>query len=208
MKMKISKFKVLSIIGVSLIIAFMCASVACNKSSNVNDETTYINHDLNKDLSISKDLEAVYKNLDYNFAQDFAQELATNPDIADFMLWRTAGSDGEHKAADFLVDQMKQLGLSSVEKVGVPCDKFQFNYSNLKIANTDINITPGVFQLNGTNGDLTTQIVDCGQGNEKDYANIDVAGKIALVEVDMYNDAWVDLYIHQAKEAGAVAFVC
>lgn len=196
---------VLFIVSVAIIVCFSATS--CRDKTYVNDEETYKNHKLNKSLSMSWDIDAFYDKLDYQYGHDLSLDLATNPNIADFSLWRTAGSDGEHLAADYLVNKMAEIGLQNIEKKGLPCDKFQFNYSRLRIAGTDIDITPGTYHQQGTNGTLTTQIVDCGTGFEQDYANVNVYNKIALVKVDLYNIAWVDCYIRQAKKAGAVALV-
>lgn len=193
---------------IAFLIIFVIFTTACKDNKNINDETTYQNKQLNMDMSMSADVDAFNKKLNCTYAKNLATDLATNPDIADFKLWRTAGSDGEHKAADYLVNEMKKIGLQNVEKKGTPCDKFQFNNANLKIANTDIDIVPGPFQTSGTKGVLTTEIVDCKDGFAQDFEKVNVSGKIALIKVDFYNIAWIDAHLREAKLAGAAALVC
>jgi len=131
-------------------------------------------------------------------------------DLADNELgWRSAGSDAEHKTADYLAKEMEAIGLVDVEKVGTPVDKFQFNDSSLTIEGTDIDLMPAAYQCSGTDADgITAEIVDAGGGYEYDYLEMDdVKGKIVLAKVDQANEAWIDGYIRCAYEQGAAALV-
>ena len=181
----------------------------------------YSASEVTSDLSMAEDVKAFYDAVDTQYGYDLAHELAYNWDeLAEFNGWRSAGSDSEHACADYLVKEFKKIGLQNVDKLSSKCDKFQFNSSSLKIADSDVDFHggdqeaveagtngPASYQLNGTDGDLTTEIVDCGTGFLADYEGKDVEGKIALVQVDQSNEAWIDVYMEQAKEAGAAALV-
>ena len=170
----------------------------------------YTASEVTSDLSMAEDVKTFYDNVDLKYAYDLTYELAYNDDeLVDGPLgWRSAGSDAEHRTADFLQKEMEKIGLQNVDKVGVPCDKFQFNDSQLTIADTDIDIKPASYQCNGTGTEgLEAEIVDVGTGLEADYEGKDVEGKIVLADVDQKDVSWIDGYIRQAHEKGAAAIV-
>ncbi|MDO4544855.1 MAG: M28 family peptidase [Bacillota bacterium] len=160
-------------------------------------------------FSMADDVQKYVEAVDMEYAYDLTETLAYDEEYWDNELgWRTAGSDAEHRCADFLVSEMEKIGLTEVEKVGVTVDKFQFNDSSLTIANTKIDLMPASYQCSGTDADgITAEIVNCGQGLEANYEGKDVTGKIVLVRVDQSNIAWIDSYIRMAHEKGAAAVV-
>lgn len=168
---------------------------------------TYTAAEVTSDMSMADEVKAFYEAVDTQYGYDLAHELAYSEELSDFLGWRSAGSDSEHKTADYLVDQFKEIGIDDVEKVATDCDKFQFNSSSLKLKGTDIELTPASYQVNGTDGDLTAEMVDVGTGFEADYEGLDVKDKIVLAHVDQSNEAWIDGYARQAHEKGAAAIV-
>ena len=181
----------------------------------------YTNAEVNSDLSMADAVKAYYDAVDMDYAYDLGYELAYDWDnLAEANGWRSAGSDAEHATADYLVKEWEKIGLQNVDKLGSTCDKFQFNSSSMKIADSDVDFHgndqkaveagtngPASYQVNGTDGDLTAEIVNCKTGFEADYEGKDVKGKIALVQVDQSNEAWIDVYMEQAHKAGAAALV-
>jgi len=181
----------------------------------------YTAAEVTSELSMADEVKAYYEKVDMDYAYDLAYELAYDWDnLAEANGWRSAGSDAEHATADYLVKEFQKIGLQNVDKLGSKCDKFQFNSSSLKIADSDVDFHgndteaveagtngPASYQVNGTDGDLTAEIVNCGTGFEADYEGKDMEGKIALVKVDQSNEAWIDVYMEQAHKAGAAALV-
>lgn len=105
---------------------------------------------VDSDLSMAEDVKAYLEKVDTEYAYDLAETLAYDEQYWDNALgWRTAGSDAEHKTADFLAKEMETIGLTDVEKVGTMVDKFQFNDSSLTIANTKIDLMPASYQCSG-----------------------------------------------------------
>lgn len=165
---------------------------------------------VDSDLSMADDVQAYADAIDMEYAYELAYDLGYNMDLADNELgWRSSGSDAEHRTADYLMEEMEEIGLVDVEKVGTTVDKFQFNDSSLTIEGTDIDLMPASYQCSGTDEDgITAEIVNAKTGAEYDYAEIgDVTGKIVLVQVDQANVSWVDGYIRCAAENGAAAIV-
>ncbi|MGI6765607.1 MAG: M28 family peptidase [Lentihominibacter sp.] len=161
-------------------------------------------------LSMAPEVKAYTEALDMDYAYDIAYELSYNEDLADNKLgWRTAGSDAEHRTADWIEAEMKKIGLQDVEKIGTDVDKFQFNDSKLVIKGTDIELMPAAYHCTGTGKEgIVAEIADLKTGFESDYKEFgDVKGKIVLVKVDQVNDAWIDGYIRCAYEHGAAALV-
>ena len=184
-------------------------------------EEGYTNAEVTSDLSMADEVKAYYDAVDMDYAYDLAHELAYNwDDLAEANGWRSAGSDAEHATADYLAQEWEKIGLQNVDKLSSTCDKFQFNSSSMKIADSDVDFHgndqeaveagtngPASYQVNGTDGDLTAEIVNCKTGFEADYEGKDLEGKIALVQVDQSNEAWIDVYMEQAHKAGAAALV-
>ncbi|MCQ2453994.1 MAG: M28 family peptidase [Clostridia bacterium] len=158
----------------------------------------------------SADAVQAYLNaMDVNYAYELAVKLSTDKSLQDNSLgFRTAGSDAEHRAAEFIAEEMRAIGLQDVELIPVTVDKWQFNGASLTIEGTDIDLMPVSYMLNGTSAEgITAEIVDCGTGFAYDYEDKDVAGKIVLIGVDQWNEAWIGQYIAEAYVQGAAAVV-
>ena len=193
-----NKKRIVSIIAVMMLVVMTFAGCG-NKAPQIES-----------DLSMADEVQAFTDAIDAQYAYDLAYELAYNMDWADNELgWRTAGSDAEHRTADFLMEEMEKIGLQDVQKVGTPVDKFQFNDSSLTIEGTEIDLMPAAYQCSGTDKDgITAEIVDVAGGYEYDYMEVgDVKGKIVLAKVDQANEAWIDGYVRCAYEQGAAAIV-
>lgn len=161
------------------------------------------------DLSMAPAVASYLEKVDQEYAYNIAETLAYDEKyLSNDLGWRTAGSDAEHKAADYLAGEMENLGLEAVEKVPVTVDKWQFNDASLTIKGTDIDIMPASYATNGTDKKgITAEIVDVGDGTAAAYEGKDVKNKIALAGVDQWNVAWIDQYMNEAALHGAAAIV-
>lgn len=159
-------------------------------------------------LSMSEDIQNYLAKVDQSYVEKIAETLAYDENyLSNELGWRSAGSDAEHAAADFLAQEMAAIGLAEVEKVPVTVDRWQFNDASLTIAGTDIDIMPASYPANGMGPEgLTAEIVDCGTGFAEDYEGKDVEGKIALVAMD-WEEGWIDNFTNEAWLHGAVALV-
>ena len=147
---------------------------------------------------------AVSESYAYGIAETLAYDEAY---LSNDLGWRTAGSDAEHAAADYIAAEMERIGLE-VEKVPVTVDKWQFNGASLTVEGTDINIMPASYAANGTDAEgITAELVDLGTGTAAEYEGVDVTGKIVLAGVDQWNVAWIDQYLNEADLHGAAAIV-
>lgn len=209
------KNKRLSRLLVAMLVLAMCVwtlSACGNKgtSEEPTDEDNgnlYTASEVDSELPMADAVQSYVDKVDVDYGYKMAEKLAYDEDLGDHLLWRTAGSDSEHKCAEYLAKEMDKIGLQDVEKVSTPCDKFQLNGSSLTIKGTDIDLEPAAYQMDGTDGDLTAEIVNVKHGYEAEYEGKDVKGKIVLAQVDQANEAWIDGYIRQAYEEGAAALV-
>jgi Iap family predicted aminopeptidase/LysM repeat protein len=165
--------------------------------------------DMNTLLS---DMTASYiEEIDTNYAYDIAYQLSTNPKYHSSILGtRTAGSDAEHKAADYLLSVMKSLGLVETEKAAADVDKWQFNSAKLTLAGDDKVILPHSYATAATpKRGITAEIVYLGKGTMWDYEEYegDITGKIVLVDVDMRADWWITYPMLEAEFQGAAAIM-
>lgn len=160
-------------------------------------------------ITLHEQVEKYINAVDHKTAYDIAETLAFDEKyLSNALGWRTAGSDAEHRAADYLADKMREIGLTDVEKVAINVDKWQFNDASLMIAGTDVDIMPASYATNGTGLEgITAEIVDVGRGHAADYEGKDVTGKIVVAGADQWNDAWIDKYMNEAKLHGAAAII-
>lgn len=153
---------------------------------------------------------ALAEKADESFGYDVAYKLAYDESLQSTPEhgWRMAGSEAEHKTADYLSGLMTDIGLEDVEKVPVAVDSWEYGGGSLTIDGTDLDIVPYPYATNGTdeNG-LKAQIVDVGTGTMDEYDGIDVDGKIVLVGVDQINEQWIDVYMDEANVHGAAALI-
>lgn len=207
--------KLLKVLPIAAMMALMLVlATSCSQTS-----------DLSMQEDVDKMLEVTGEATDE--AEDVAYKLAYDMDLADDSTgFRTAGSDAEHRAADYLVEEFEKIGLEDVTKDAVTVDKWQFNeaYMNISYTNKDgeskeLNIddmvsyaAQGTVQMGGDYSSL--QIVDVGMGTEAEYqeyyensGNTDMSGKIALVGVNQWDEVWIDGPYMEAATQNAAAIV-
>lgn len=109
----------------ALIALVMVLATSCSQTS-----------DLSMQEDVDKMLEVTGEATDE--AEDVAYKLAYDMELADDSTgFRTAGSDAEHRAADYLVEEFEKIGLEDVTKDAVTVDKWQFNEAYMNIDYTD-----------------------------------------------------------------------
>lgn len=87
-------------------------------------------------MSMTDDVKKMIDNIDLDYAEKVMDTLAYDKNYFDDVTgFRTAGSDAEHKASQYLASKWQEIGLSDVERVPVAVDKWQFNKAALSIQN-------------------------------------------------------------------------
>ena len=157
--------------------------------------------------SLKEEYDAFMEAVSPDYAYNIALELTTNPEFFNSELGgRTAGSDAEHAAADYLAGVMEEIGLSNVEKVAAPCDRWQFNGASFTVDGKESPVYSYATASTPPEG-ITAEVVYAGKGTMWDYEDLDVEGKIVLVDVDQRADWWVTYPMLEADFQGAAAIL-
>ena len=157
--------------------------------------------------SLKEEYDAFMEAVSPDYAYNIALELTTNPEFFNSELGgRTAGSDAEHAAADYLAGVMEEIGLSNVEKVAAPCDRWQFNGASFTVDGKEYPVYSYATASTPPEG-ITAEVVYAGKGTMWDYEDLDVEGKIVLVDVDQRADWWVTYPMLEADFQGASAIL-
>lgn len=186
--------RILLMVTICTFVLFACANKN-TKSAISNNE----NYKAQYDAFIDK--------VSSEYAYNIAYELSTNEKFFNSKLGgRNAGSDAEHRTADFLVEKMNEIGLSDVKKTAVKCDKWQFNGASFVVDEKEYQVY--TYATAETNEDgITAELVYLNKGTMQDYEGKDVNGKIVLIDIDQRNDWWITYPMLEAKLHGAVAII-
>lgn len=142
-----------------------------------------------------------------DYAYDIALELTTNPEYFNSELGgRNAGSDAEHRAADYIAGIMEEIGLADVEKSAAQCDRWQFNDASFAVDGKYYPVYTYATAATAPEG-ITAELVYAGDGTMWDYEELDVEGKIVLIDIDQRNDWWITYPMLEAELHGAAAIL-
>lgn len=176
------------------------------------------------ETAAADDVEKFVENVDEEFAWEVTETLAYDEEYwDDSQGFRTAGSDAEHRAADYLADLFTEIGLEDVQKEPVTLDKWQFNGSEFTLQNeaagVDVTADPASYASTGTDADgVTGEIVYLNHGYESDYeayydeqgltgADRNMNGKIVLIDINQDMEYWIDTHYQEAYFNGAAGLM-
>lgn len=190
---KVKKILMLAIVSLLII-------SGCDK----NEITTDI--EIGKE-NYKKQYDAFIKNVSSNYAYDIAYELSTNENFFNSKMGgRNAGSDAEHKAAEYLIEKMNEIGLSNVEKTAAKCDSWQFNGASFEVDGKNYPVYSYASAGTDEKG-ITAELVYLNKGTMQDYEGQDVKGKIVLIDIDQREDWWITYPMLEANLHGAAAII-
>ena len=125
--------------------------------------------------------------------------------------YRTAGSLAERKTGDMLAEEMRLAGIPMVEKDKIRVDAWEFQKAVLRYCDregAEHEIQLGAYQTDfKTNGFEKFEMVYLGRGTAAEYENIDVKGKLVLVEINQREEWWINYPVYQAHLKGAAALI-
>ena len=135
------------------------------------------------------------------------EKIRTNPVLG----FRTAGSEAEIATGELLKQEMEQIGFQRVWKDPVIVDAWEFKKAILTYLDKEgisRSIQLGAYQTHFiTEGKKTYQLIYVGKGTEKDYENLDVTGKLVLVDINQRDEWWINYPVYQAYLKGAAALI-
>ncbi|GBU10501.1 hypothetical protein AwErysi_01170 [Erysipelotrichaceae bacterium] len=153
---------------------------------------------------------AYLRAVDEQYAHSITKKLLdykTNPILG----YRTAGSDAEHAAADMLVSEMAEIGLTNVLKEPFTVDAWTFEKANLSYTTRQgetIDIVMGAYATHiDTQGPKSFEIIDGNQGTAADLDGLDVAGKFVLIDINQRDEWWINYPAYEAHTRGAAGVI-
>lgn len=161
--------------------------------------------DVKEEVVPEKDLVDVNEDylsaVDVDYAFDFTkslEEFKTNDKLG----YRTAGSEAELKTGEKIADEMKKIGLTEVTKDEFTLDTWEFEKADLTFVDENGKehlAVLGAYQVNfDTNGAKDLEIVYGGKGTADDLANLDVEGKLVLIDINQREEWWINYPAYQA----------
>lgn len=154
--------------------------------------------------------ENVLKRIDTEYSRELAkrmEQFRSHPVLG----YRPAGSAAEFETGEFLLAEMKWIGLSGAGKDAVTVDGWEFHRASLCYRDADdreVTAQLGAYQTTlVTDGPKSYQMVFLGKGTEADYEGKDVRGKLVLVEINQRDEWWINYPVYQAHLKGAAALI-
>lgn len=154
--------------------------------------------------------EEILKRLDVQYSYELAkrmEQFRTNEVLG----YRTAGSRAEHETGEMLKEEMQRIGLSNVTKDAITVDKWEFKKAVLRFHDAEgtlVETQLGAYQTNFvTDGFESYALCYVGKGTARDYENIDVTGKLVLVDINQRDEWWINYPVYQAHLKGAKAVI-
>ena len=164
----------------------------------------------NAAITLENAQQAYLEHVDIGYSYDLAlglEDIRSN----DALGYRTAGSQAELDTGDMLKAQMEAIGLQNVTKDPFTLDTWTFEKAELTF--TDSTGNPYTAQLGGyqaqfvTDGAESFTIIDGGQGTEADLCELDVAGKLVLIDINQRENWWINYPAYEASLRGAAAVI-
>ncbi len=125
--------------------------------------------------------------------------------------YRTAASAAELKTGDLLAEEMKTIGFPVVYKDAITVDGWEFEKAVLTVTDSlgrQHSIQLGAYQTHMvTDGPKPFSIVYAGKGTRFDYEDLDVTGKLVLVDINQRDEWWINYPVYQAHLKGAAAVI-
>ena len=164
----------------------------------------------NAAITLENAQQAYLEHVDIGYSYDLAlglEDIRSN----DALGYRTAGSQAELDTGDMLKAQMEAIGLQNVTKDAFTLDTWTFEKAELTF--TDSTGNPYTAQLGGyqaqfvTDGAESFTVIDGGQGTEADLCELDVAGKLVLIDINQRENWWINYPAYEANLRGAAAVI-
>ena len=164
----------------------------------------------NAAITLEDAQQAYLEHVDTGYSYDLAlrlEDIRSNETLG----YRTAGSQAELDTGDMLRAEMEAIGLQNVTKDAFTLDTWTFEKAELTF--TDSTGNPYTAQLGGyqaqfvTDGAESFTVIDGGQGTEADLCELDVAGKLVLIDINQRENWWINYPAYEAHLRGAAAVI-
>lgn len=169
-----------------------CAAPATNQNSTA--------------AALTKAQDQFLEKVDVDYAYNLAvkmEDIRSNAVLG----YRTAGSEAEFLTGEMLKKEMETIGLQDISKDEFTLDGWTFEKAELTVPE----LGEDVIQMGGyqttfnTDGPEEFTIIDAGRGTEDDLKDLDVEGKLVLIDINQSDDWWINYPAYEAHLAGAAA---
>ncbi len=153
-------------------------------------------------------LDTLLGGMDPDYAFSIIEELSLMGNDGNELGFRNAGSTGEAKAADRIIEELNTIGFEKIDVKEITVDGWEFTSAKLSLNNDseEIQLSSLAGTVGTPEGGITAELVDAGDGTYANYKDMDVKGKIVLTSFDNYN-YWFSAPIYEAELAGAAAMI-
>ncbi len=158
---------------------------------------------------VDPDMQAFYDAVDVDYSKNLMGDLlsfTTNKDLG----FKTAGSQAEHDAANYLSEELKSIGLENVSLEEAQIDTFTFKNADLTYTTAEgkeKQVEMAMYQTTYVADNEPVEIVYAGEGTAANYENINVVDKIVLIDINQLENWWINWPAYQAKVKGAKAVI-
>ena len=148
--------------------------------------------------------------VDIGYSHDLAKRMEgprTNPVLG----YRTAGSHAEQETGNMILEEMRRLGLSDVHKDEISVDSWEFERAVMRFTDREGKVHE--FQLGAYQTEFHTRgfeefpVIYVGKGTALAYRDLDVEGKLVLVDINQRDEWWINFPVYQAYLKGAAALI-
>jgi Iap family predicted aminopeptidase len=147
--------------------------------------------------------------IDWTYSYEYGE--IEFPTGSGMMAWRPVGSEPADQYADYLVNEMKSIGLKNVAKEAFPAQGFEYGGASVQIVSPgkgDVWLAASHAGLPGTSpAGITADLVYVGLGTKYDYVGKDVSGKLVLIDVSEDEMFWLQYPLMEAEVHGAIGAV-
>lgn len=193
-------------LSLSLVVALSMAACTPKEQSSKPEESTQEGRSVTMDKLKEKYLSSVDVDYAYNVAKGL-EEFKSNEKLG----YRTAGSEAELKTGEKIGEEMKKIGLTEVTKDEFTLDTWEFEKADLTYQDENGKehvAVLGGYQVNfDTNGEKEMDIIYGGKGTAEDLADLDVEGKLVLIDINQREEWWINYPAYQAHLKGAAAVI-
>ncbi|WP_313893393.1 M28 family peptidase [Psychrobacillus sp.] len=193
----------------TLLVFVTMTLIACTQEDsqkNVQKETVQDGKIVSVEDTNNNYLSAVDVDYAYNFTKSL-EEFKTNEKLG----YRTAGSEAELKTGEKIAEEMKKIGLTEVTKDEFTVDTWEFEKADLTFIDENGKehlAVLGGYQVNfDTNGVKDLEIVYAGKGTAADLAELDIQGKLVLIDINQREEWWINYPAYQAHVKGAAGVI-
>ncbi len=145
--------------------------------------------------------------VDIEFSKGIIEDISKFGDDADTGN-RSAGSPAEKETMEYIKGKMEEIGLENITVDKADSDGWTYKGANVTFKNEkgeDQKVILGGYQTTLQAKDEKVSLVYVNQGTADDYADLDVEGKLVLLELNPDEDWWINYPAYQAKLKGAKA---